>query len=37
MLTMHGTLPNLSAEPRPLLRLSCDIRFQPAADPVDPR
>lgn len=35
MLTMHGTLDNHSDEGR--VRLSCDVRWQPLADPVDPR
>ena len=35
MTTLHGTLDNHSSIGR--MRLSCDIRFQPAADPVDPR
>ena len=36
MHTMHGTVANTTRSP-PRLRLSCDIRFQPAADAVDPR
>ena len=36
MQTMHGTVHNTTHSP-PLLRLSCDIRFQPQADAVDPR
>eukprot|EP00913_Durusdinium_trenchii_P013372 g12553.t1 len=35
MLTMHGTLDNHSSEGR--VRLSCDVRWQPDADPIDPR
>lgn len=35
MLTMHGTLDNCSLRSR--ARLSCDVRFQPASDPRDPR
>jgi len=35
MVTMHGTLDNHSAIGR--VRLSCDVRWQPAADPIDPR
>jgi hypothetical protein len=35
MFTMHGTLDNHSAIGR--VRLSCDVRWQPAADPIDPR
>jgi hypothetical protein len=33
--TMHGTLDNHS--PRNRVRLSCDVRWQPAADPIDER
>jgi hypothetical protein len=36
MQTMHGTVTNTTHTPA-LLRLSCDIRFQPRADEVDPR
>jgi hypothetical protein len=36
MQTMHGTVANTTCSPA-LLRLSCDIRFQPFSDPVDPR
>jgi phytanoyl-CoA dioxygenase PhyH len=35
MFTLHGSLDNRSALGR--VRLSCDVRYQPAADPVDPR
>ena len=35
MFTMHGSLENHS--PRGRVRLSCDVRYQPAADPIDPR
>lgn len=35
MVTMHGTLDNHSPQSR--VRLSCDVRWQPAADPIDPR
>ena len=35
MRTMHGSLDNHSPEGR--VRLSCDVRYQPAADPLDPR
>ena len=35
MLTMHGTLDNCSDQGR--VRLSCDVRWQPACDPVDAR
>lgn len=35
MTTLHGTLDNHSAINR--ARLSCDVRWQPAADPIDPR
>ena len=35
MTTLHGTLDNHSNIGR--ARLSCDVRWQPAADPVDPR
>ena len=35
MHTMHGTLDNHS--PTGNIRLTCDVRWQPAADPVDPR
>jgi ectoine hydroxylase-related dioxygenase (phytanoyl-CoA dioxygenase family) len=35
MTLMHGTLDNHSSENR--VRLSCDVRWQPAADDLDPR
>jgi hypothetical protein len=35
MLTLHGTFDNCSPAKR--VRLSCDVRFQPAAEPRDPR
>ena len=35
MYTMHGSLDNHSSEGR--VRLSCDVRYQPASDPLDPR
>ena len=35
MFTMHGSLDNHSPQGR--VRLSCDVRYQPAADPFDPR
>ena len=35
MVSMHGTLDNHSATGR--IRLTCDVRWQPAKDPVDPR
>lgn len=35
MLTMHGSLDNQSNEGK--LRISSDIRYQPAADPIDER
>ena len=35
MYTMHGSLDNHSRTGR--VRLSCDVRYQPAADPFDPR
>ena len=35
MFTMHGSLDNHSPQGR--VRLSCDVRYQPAADPLDPR
>jgi hypothetical protein len=35
MTLMHGSLDHHSAENR--VRLSCDVRFQPEADPRDPR
>ena len=35
MTTLHGTCDNHSAINR--VRLSCDVRWQPGADPVDPR
>jgi hypothetical protein len=35
MFTLHGSLDNRSAVGR--VRVSCDVRYQPAADPVDPR
>jgi hypothetical protein len=34
MHTLHGSVKNTS---RDLIRLSTDMRFQPAADPIDPR
>ena len=35
--SMHaGTVANTTQSPA-LLRLSCDVRFQPASDAVDPR
>lgn len=41
MYMLHGSSVNLtgsSASPKPpKLRFSCDVRFQPAADPVDKR
>ena len=40
MHTMHGTVTNTTGREThspPLLRLSCDIRFQPASAAVDPR
>lgn len=33
--TLHGSFDNNSAEGR--VRLSCDVRYQPAADPIDDR
>lgn len=36
MYMLHGSSVNRSASP-PKVRLSCDIRFQPKADPVDKR
>ena len=33
--TLHGSFDNVSPEGR--VRLSCDVRYQPAADPVDDR
>ena len=33
MFTLHGSLDNVS--PRSRVRLSCDVRFQPAAQPAD--
>ncbi len=36
MQTMHGTVANTTSSPA-LLRLSCDVRFQPLSDVVDPR
>ena len=35
MTLMHGSLDHHSPENR--VRLSCDVRFQPEADPTDPR
>ena len=35
MTLMHGTLDNHS--PRGRIRLSCDVRWQPASDPIDDR
>jgi len=35
MVTLHGTLDNQSEIGR--VRLSCDVRWQPSTDPVDPR
>lgn len=35
MITMHGSLDNHS--PRGRTRLSCDVRWQPASDDMDPR
>jgi ectoine hydroxylase-related dioxygenase (phytanoyl-CoA dioxygenase family) len=35
MMTMHGALANRSSIGR--ARLSCDVRYQPASDPPDPR
>jgi ectoine hydroxylase-related dioxygenase (phytanoyl-CoA dioxygenase family) len=35
MLTLHGSLDNHSAVGR--VRLSCDVRYQAAAEPIDPR
>ena len=35
MFTLHGSLDNRSPVGR--VRLSCDVRYQPAADPRDPR
>ena len=35
MLTLHGSLDNHS--PLGRVRLSCDVRYQPAAEPIDPR
>ena len=35
MNTMHGSLDNYSATGR--VRLSCDVRYQPASDPLDER
>lgn len=35
MLTMHGTLDNHCKTGQ--IRLTCDVRWQPAADPMDPR
>lgn len=35
MTTLHGTLDNHSPQNR--ARLSCDVRWQPAADPIDER
>ncbi len=35
MFTLHGSCDNVSAEGR--VRLSCDVRYQPAADAVDDR
>lgn len=33
--TLHGSFDNVSPEGR--VRLSCDVRYQPAADPIDER
>lgn len=33
--TLHGSFDNISPEGR--VRLSCDVRYQPAADPIDDR
>ena len=35
MRTLHGALDNRSAQGR--VRLSCDVRYQPSAEPLDPR
>ncbi|MCP4195424.1 MAG: phytanoyl-CoA dioxygenase family protein [Planctomycetaceae bacterium] len=35
MFTLHGTFDNCSSAGR--VRLSCDVRWQPISDPVDPR
>ena len=35
MLTLHGSLDNHSTAGR--VRLSCDVRYQPADEPIDPR
>ena len=35
MTTLHGALDNHS--PLGRVRLSCDVRYQPAAEPLDPR
>lgn len=35
MYLLHGAFDNHTADNR--VRLSCDVRFQPAADPLDPR
>jgi len=35
MFTMHGALDNHSPQGR--VRLSCDVRYQPTAEPLDPR
>ncbi|MDG2384821.1 MAG: phytanoyl-CoA dioxygenase family protein [Pirellulaceae bacterium] len=35
MFTLHGTFDNCSPDNR--VRLSCDVRWQPTSDPVDPR
>jgi hypothetical protein len=35
MFTLHGSLDNHSSIGR--VRLSCDVRYQPAAEPIDPR
>lgn len=35
MTTLHGALDNHSPIDR--VRLSCDVRYQPAAEPLDPR
>ena len=35
MLTLHGSLDNHS--PLGRVRLSCDVRYQPATEPIDPR
>jgi len=35
MTLLHGSLDNQSTEGH--IRLSCDVRWQPATDPIDPR